>query len=117
MHSGWKYWFDQNLNPLCPEAENLIILLKQEELLLGGITPDHSTEEIRTNKKFSLVKASEILAWLAEHEDVDNWIVIDDLDLHCREIEMHQVKTDPHIGLTLDDVYKAEKMLLNGSIS
>ena len=117
LHSGWKYWFDQNLNPLRPEAENLIMLLKQEELLLGGITPDHSTEEIRTNKKFSLVKASEILAWLAEHEDVDNWIVIDDLDLHCREIEMHQVKTDPHIGLTLDDVYKAEKMLLNESIS
>ena len=62
---------------------------------------------------FSLVKASEILAWLEEHEDVDNWIVIDDLDLHSKEIELHQVKTDPSIGLTIDDVYEAERMLLN----
>ena len=113
LHSGWKYWFDQDLKPLRLEAENLMMLLKKEELLLGGITPDHSTEEIRRNKKFSLVKASEILAWLAEHRDTGNWIVIDDLDLHNEEIEMHQVKTDPSIGLTIDDVYKAEKMLLN----
>ena len=114
LHSGWKYWFDQDLKPLRPEAENLVTLLKKEGLLLGGITPDHSTEEIRRNKKFSLVKASEILAWLLEHEDVENWIVIDDLDLHSRRIEMHQIKTDPSIGLMIDDVYKAEDMLLNG---
>ena len=115
LHSGWKYWFDQDLKPLRLEAENLVMLLKKEELLLGGVTPDHSTEEIRRNKKFSLVKASEILAWLAEHKDVDNWVVIDDLDLHSKEIEMHQVKTDPNLGLTIDDVYKAEKMLLSQS--
>ena len=72
LHSGWKYWFDQDLKPLRPEAENLVMLFKKEDLLLGDITPDHSTEEIRRNKKFSLVKASEILAWLAEHEDVDH---------------------------------------------
>ena len=111
LHSGWKYWFDQDLKPLCLEAENLAMLFKREELLIGDITPDHSTEEIRRNKRFSLIKASEILAWLEEHEDVDNWVVIDDLDLHSEEIEKHQVKTDPSIGLTIDDVYKAEKIL------
>ena len=111
LHSGWKYWFDQDLRPLCLEAENLAMLFKREELLIGDITPDHSTEEIRRNKRFSLIKASEILAWLEEHEDVDNWVVIDDLDLHSEEIEKHQVKTDPSIGLTIDDVYKAEKIL------
>lgn len=115
LHSGWKYWFDQELKPLCPEAESLVMLFKKEELLLEDVTPDHSTEEIRRNKKFSLVKASEILAWLAEHKDVSNWVVIDDLDLHSKEIEMHQVKTDPSIGLTFDDVYKAEMMLLSQS--
>ncbi|MCH5249017.1 MAG: hypothetical protein J1E98_03770 [Lachnospiraceae bacterium] len=113
LHSGWKYWFDQDLKPLRPEVENLLMLFKKEELLLGDITPNYSTEEIRRNKKFSLVKATEILAWLAEHNDVDNWVVIDDLDLHRKEIEMHQVKTDPSIGLTIDDVYKAEKILLD----
>ena len=112
LHSGWKYWFDQDLKPLRQEAENLISLLKKEGLMIGDITPDHSTEEIRRNKKFSLVKAGEILAWLAEHDDINNWIVIDDLDLHSKEIEMHQVKTNPSIGLTIDDVYKAEKILL-----
>ena len=39
--------------------------------------------------------------------------MIDDLDLHSKEIELHQVKTDPSIGLTIDDVYEAERMLLN----
>ena len=113
LHSGWKYWFDQDLKPLCQEAENLLMLFKKEELLLEGVTPDHSTEEIRNNKKFSLVKASEILAWLAEHKTVDNWIVIDDLDLHNKEIEIHQVRTDPSIGLTIADVHKAEKILFS----
>ena len=112
LHSGWKYWFDEDFKPICPEAENLVMLFKKEGLLLEDITPDHATEEIRRNKKFSHVKAFEILAWLAEHKDIDNWVVIDDLDLHSKEIEMHQVKTDPRIGLTIDDVYKAEKMLL-----
>ena len=111
LHSGWKYWFDQDLKPLRPEAEHLAMLLKKEDLLLGGITPNHATEEIQKNKKFSLVKAGEILAWLAEHEDVENWIVLDDLDLHSKEIEMHQIKTNPNIGLTMDDVDQAEKML------
>ena len=108
-----EYWFDQDLKPLRPEAKILAMLFTEEGLLIGDITPDHSTEEIRSNKKFSLVKAGEILAWLEKHEDVDNWIVIDDLNLHSKEIELHQVKTDPSIGLTIDDVYKAEKMLLN----
>ena len=81
--------------------------------MIVDVTPDHSTEEIKQNKKFSLVKASEILAWLDEHKEVDKWIVIDDLDLHNPEIEAHQIKTDPHIGLTMEDVHKAESMLLN----
>ena len=54
LHSGWKYWFDKDLKPLRPEAENLVMLFEQEDL-----------------------------------------------------------KTDPSIELTIDDVYKAEKMLLN----
>ena len=112
LHSGWKYWFDQDLKPLRHEAENLAKLFRQEELSIVDKTPDHSTDEIQRNRKFSLVKASEIMAWLAEHKDVVKWIVIDDLDLHNAEIERHQVKTDPSIGLTIDDVCMAEKMLL-----
>ena len=113
LHSGWKFWFDSALHPLRKEAENLEKLFQQEALMIEDVTPDHSTEEIKRSKKFSLVKASEILAWLDEHKEVDKWIVIDDLDLHNSEIEAHQIKTDPHIGLTTEDVHKAEFMLLN----
>lgn len=71
-----------------------------------------TTEEIRNSKKFSLVKAEEILLWLKSHDDVDKWVVLDDLDLHNVQIEAYQVKPDQRIGLTSTDVEKAVKMLL-----
>ena len=111
LHSGWKYWFDSDLRPLRREAENLRALLEKERLTIAGVTPDHATDEIKKSKKFSLVKAGEILAWLGQHKDVDSWVVLDDLDLHSAEMEMHQVKTDQRIGLTIEDVEKAKKML------
>ena len=113
LHSGWKFWFDSNLEPTRKESENLSKLLQQEGLVIDGMTPDFSIEEIRKSKKFSLVKASEILAWLIEHKEIDKWIVIDDLDLHNPEIEAHQIKTDSSIGLTIKDIQKAEKLLLS----
>lgn len=113
LHSGWKFWFDSNLEPTRNESENLSKLLQQEGLVIDGMTPDFSTEEIRKSKKFSLVKASEILAWLTEHKEIDKWIVIDDLDLHNPEIEAHQIKTDSSIGLTIKDIQNAEKLLLS----
>lgn len=113
LHSGWKFWFDSNLQPTRKESENLVMLLQQEGLVIDGITPDFSTEEIRKNRKFSLIKASEILAWLTDHKEVDKWIVIDDLDLHNPEIEAHQIKADSSIGLTIENVQKAEKLLLS----
>lgn len=111
LHSGWKYWFDAELKPLRKEAENLKTLLEKEGLKVSGVTPDHATEEIRKTKKFSLVKAEEILAWLKKHEEIDRWVVLDDLDLHNAEIAKHQVKTDQTIGLTIEDVEKAEMIL------
>ena len=111
LHSGWKYWFDSDLKPLCKEAENLRALLERYGLTIDGVTPDHSTEEIRRSKKFSLVKAGEILEWLAQHKDVDRWAVLDDLDLHNAEIQKHQVRTDQSVGLTDEDVERAGRIL------
>lgn len=113
LHSGWKFWFDSGLKPLRKEAAYLQSQMQREGLVIAGTTPDHSTEEIRKSKKFSLVKAGEILAWLDEHKEVSQWAVIDDLDLHDPRIEIHQLKTDSNIGLTDEDVHKAEAMLLN----
>ena len=76
-----------------------------------GVTPDLTTEEIRKNKKFSLVKADEILKWLDDNSSFTKWVVLDDLDLHNEEVARHQVKTDPEIGLTEKDVEKAIEIL------
>ena len=115
LHSGWKHWLTGELKPLRKEAEILSAMLEREGVSIAGITPDHSTEEIRKTKKFSMVKAGEIIAYLEQHPDVTHWIVIDDLELHHAEIERHQVKTDPDVGLTAEDVRRAEKLLLGTS--
>jgi len=112
LHSGWRTWFDSECKPLRMEAAKLIELLKKEGLHIDGLTPDLTTEEIRKTKKFSLVKAEEILLWLKSHNAVDEWVVLDDLDLHNVHIEKHQVKPDQAIGLTSADVEKAVKILL-----
>jgi len=87
LHSGWRFWFDDQLRPLRPEAAHLVHLLAEENMALYDRTPDLTTEEIRASKKFSLVKAREILAWLEAHPGVRAWVVLDDLDLYCRPPE------------------------------
>lgn len=116
LHSGWRFWLDDNLNPLRVEAEILLEIFKAEGLSIDGVTPDLTTEEIRRTKKFSLVKAEEILLWISEHKDVKSWVVIDDLDLHNDEVEKHQIKTDQTIGLTVEDLKKAERILCSKTI-
>lgn len=111
LHSGWRFWYGSNLEPLRKEAKNLSVLLAREGLKIAGVTPDMTTPEIRRTRKFSLVKAKEILAWLASHEDVGSWVVLDDLDLHEPEIKSHQVRTDQTVGLMPEDVEKAEGIL------
>lgn len=112
LHSGWRFWFDTELKPLCTEANKLVQLLEKENLYISGVTPDLTTEEIRKTKKFSLVKADEILLWINLHNSVTEWVVLDDLDLHNEQIRRHQVKTDPTFGLTLENVKQAKKILL-----
>lgn len=111
LHSGWRFWFDSELKPLCTQANKLVELLEKENLYISGVTPDLTTEEIRKTKKFSLVKADEILLWINLHNRVTEWVVLDDLDLHNDQISQHQVKTDQTIGLTPADVEQAVKIL------
>lgn len=112
LHSGWRVWFDDKLNPTRKEAQRLVEMLAMEGLAIDGVTPDLTTEEIRRTKRFSMVKADEILLWLKEHEDVSAWVVLDDLDLHNIQVEEYQVKPDQRVGLTMDDVRLAEDILL-----
>ena len=112
LHSGWRFWFNEERKPLRTEAGKLIDLLAKEGLSINGVTPDLTTEEIRRTKKFSLVKADEILLWLKLHDDIAGRVVLDDLDLHHIVIEQHQVKPNPEVGLTLEDMEKAERILM-----
>ena len=107
LHSGWKFWFGSDLKPLRSEAGYLADLLEKEGMVVAGMTPDLTTEEIRKTKKFSKVKADEILMWLKNHPETERWVVLDDLELHNDEIAKKQVKTDPERGLTEEDVVKA----------
>lgn len=111
LYSGWRFWFDEERKPLCKEAERLVEMLAGEGLAIAGFTPDLTTEEIRRTKKFSLVKADEILLWLKTHGEVEGWVVLDDLELHNARVRGHQVKTDPSVGLTLEDVNEAVEMI------
>lgn len=112
IHSGWRFWFDNDMNPIRKEAQNLIDLLLESGLRIYAMTPDLTTEEIRRAKMFSKVKAAEIFLWLEQNPNIDNWIVLDDIDLHNDELEIRQVQTNPEIGLTEKDVDKAIEMLL-----
>ena len=80
--------------------------------LIRNPDKDSKIEEIRQAKKFSLVKADEILLWINLHNDVAEWVVLDDLDLHNTQIEQHQVKPDQTVGLTLENVKQAVKILM-----
>lgn len=111
LHSGWRYWFDNELNPTRKESACLVDFLKEEGLTIDGMTPDLTTEEIRASKKFSLVKADEILLGLKQHDKAASWVVLDDLDLHNHEVGEHQVKTNPQIGLSYKDIELAEKIM------
>lgn len=88
IHSGWKHWFDHDMDPLRPEAENLKNMLLQCGIKICDKTPDLASDEIKATHKFSLIKAEEILGWLSKHPD-NKWIVIDDLDLHNEVVRKH----------------------------
>lgn len=111
LHSGWRFWLDEDLSANRLEAQNFLDLLEEESVYLYSCTPDLTTEVIRRTKQFSLVKAEEIKQWIAIHPDIEQWIVLDDLPLHDDEVELHQVRTDSAVGLTTADVELARNML------
>ena len=110
LHSGWRFWFDNNFKPIKKESKHFYKLLKKENISFFDFTPDFSTEEIRRTKKFSLVKSEEILFWIKEHKNISGWIVIDDLDLNNEIISAHQIKPDSTRGLEKEDVETAIKL-------
>lgn len=111
LHSAWRFWLSDNLQPVRKEAGNLIELFGKYDISIYDKTPDLSDDEIKMSKKFSLIKAKEILTWLGEHKEVETYLVLDDLDLHNDLIAERQMRTDSAVGLTEKDVERAIMML------
>lgn len=111
LHSGWRFWFDKNtLLPVRKESVILSEMFKNNGIEIYDFTPDLTTEEIKKNKNFSIVKADEILLWLKTHMNIASWIVIDDLDLNNHAISERQIRPDKKYGITENDILKAEKL-------
>lgn len=106
MSSGWKFWFDDNMMPKEGYSQYLYDILCEFNIKIFGKTPDFSTDEIRTNKTFSHVKAKEIIAWLNEQKSVDRYVVLDDLDLKNQEINANLVRTNSKFGITEEDALR-----------
>lgn len=111
LHSGWRFWLDEQFMPLRKEATHFTMLMKKYKLEFFDRTPDLRTEEVLRTNKLSLVKASEILSWLSAHEDIERYLVLEDLDLHNDVVRAHQVQTDQTRGLTREDVEQAVHFL------
>ncbi len=115
LHSGWRFWFNENMQPLNGQAKNLQEELWREGITLSGKTPDLSDENIKKTQTFSKVKASEILSWLDKQSDIDAWAVLEDLDLKNETIKKHQIMPDPDTGLTDEDIDKAMALIMDNS--
>ena len=113
LHSGWRFWFDTMLNPLREEARHLINVLQQNGLKIYDITPDLTTDEIRKTGKFSLVKAQEILLWIERNENLEGYVVLDDMELGHDRINNRLILINADTGISEDDVCRAVAILKN----
>ena len=111
MTSTWKLWFDDNMMPRGGYSKRFYDIFSLFDIKLFGKTPDFSTEEIKMTKTFSHVKSKEIIQWLNSNKNVEQYIVIDDLDLRDEEINKHLVRTDGSIGITEEDAKRVIKMI------
>lgn len=78
------------------------------------------SEQLRAGRELADIKTwpwagrgDEILAWLAEHPNVERYAVVDDDDAGMREAATRLVQTDPAVGLTQANA-DALVALLNG---
>ena len=87
--SGWRFWFNDNMEPKTGDAQYLYNILVEFEIEFYDKTSDFRTEEIRIKRTYDHVKAKEISAWLKEKKNIESFIVLDDLDLKDEEINSH----------------------------
>lgn len=102
---GWEKYYTSQKPSHAKYLDNH--LYKKGKLTIKDKTPN--------THKGSWFRGSEILAYLRAHQDIENYVILDDTffdDFANKEIEEHLVLTNREIGLTDGDVNDAIKILL-----
>ena len=107
LSSYWRYYFDKNLMPnnngLHNHGKDLTLKLRKHNLSLKDKT---STDLTRFQKRGDIIKE-----YLHTHEDIDNFVILDDDNIMKEFTDTNLVQTKPEYGLTMSDVKKAENIL------
>ena len=107
LSSYWRYYFDKNLMPnnngLHNHGIDLTLKLRKHNLSLKDKT---STDLTRFQKRGDIIKE-----YLHTHEDIDNFVILDDDNIMKEFTDTNLVQTKPEYGLTMSDVKKAENIL------
>lgn len=101
---GWEKYYTMPKPSHAKYLDNH--LYKKGKLTIKDKTPNTS--------KGSWFRGNEILTYLRSHQDVENYVILDDTffeDFSIKEISEHLVLTDYKVGLTDADVEKAIKIL------
>ena len=107
LSSYWRYYFDKDLIPNDSKYQNhgkdLTLKLRKHNLSLKDKT---STDLTRFQKRGDIIKE-----YLHTHEDIDNFVILDDDNIMKEFTDTNLVQTKPEYGLTMSDVKKAENIL------
>ena len=102
---GWEKYYTSQKPSHAKYLDNH--LYKKGKLTIKDKTPN--------THKGSWFRGSEIIAYLRMHQDIKNYVILDDTffdDFANKEIEEHLVLTNREVGLTDGDVNDAIKILL-----
>ena len=103
-NDGWSKYYTSSKPSHAKYLDNH--LYKKGRLTIKDKTP--------STHKGSWFRGEEILAYLRLHQDVENYVILDDTffeDFSIKEISEHLVLTEYKVGLTDADVEKAIKIL------
>lgn len=108
LSSDWKHGWSKYYTSRKPSHAKYLDnhLYKKGKLTIKDKTP--------STHNGSWFRGEEILAYLRLHQDVENYVILDDTffeDFSAKEINEHLVLTDYMVGLTDADVEKAIRIL------
>lgn len=74
----------------------------------GGLRPDVDViGATPVHRHDHASRGEEIRAWLADHTDVEYFLIFDDEDDDLQDLESHLVLCDPNVGFGLAEYYEA----------